>query len=350
MTTVPTTRDLSVQAHLQQVSATMRPRLGVDPPGPPDVEEWRTALRAKLHDLLADVATEVDAALEVVETEDCGTYAQSLVRYQTEPGVAASAWLLVPHAAQAGPVSGVLALHGHGRGKDNVVGRWPAGDAEAEDGVRVHHYDYARQLARRGYVVLAPDARGFGERAADGCHVSGLLSLYYGRPVAGQRLWDDRRSLDLLAGLPQVDSDRLGCVGLSEGGKRTLLLAALDDRVAAAVVSGYFTSIRLEAETWERLNGWDICNAVPGLLAWADLPDIAALVAPRSLMIQHGRNDGLYTLAHVERGFDVLPAMWERCGRPDRVGLEVFDGEHRWHGETVYDWIATQLDASAPRS
>ncbi|HZC27710.1 MAG TPA: alpha/beta hydrolase family protein [Actinopolymorphaceae bacterium] len=360
MTAAPTRDDLSIRTHVQAAVAATTPRYAVDRAdlgdprlagedgaGEAGVEggaaAWRTALRTRLHELLNDAAMRVDPAPEVVESVDDDGYTRSLLRFQTEPGVTSAAWLLVPPGARERPAPGVLALHGHGRGKDDVVGIWPEGDRDAEEGVRGHHYDFARQLARRGYVVLAPDARGFGERAADGCHVGGLVSLYLGRPVAGQRLWDDQRALDLLAGLPEVDAARLGCVGLSEGGKRTLFLSALDERIACAVVSGYFTTLRQEVQTWDRLQGWDICNPVPGLLAVADLPDVAALVAPRPLLIQHGRDDGLYSLAHVESGFATAAKMWARCGRSDAVKLDVFDGGHRWNGDPAYAWIDSHL-------
>jgi dienelactone hydrolase len=193
--------------------------------------------------------------------------------------------------------------------------------------------------------VLAPDARGFGERAASDCYAPGLISLYTGRPIPGQRLWDDMCSLDVLAALPYVDTDRLGCGGLSEGGKRTLFLAALDERVRVAVISGYFTRLRTEIAVWDRLTGWDICNAVPGLLAWADLPDIAALIAPRDLVIENGRQDPLYTLDGVVAGFRQSAATWNLLGVPERIELDLFDGVHEWSGRRSYAHIDRVLHA-----
>lgn len=340
---------LSVKDVLQQSAVNLAPALSVDGLWGSDIPQWREDLRKKLWELLGGPGEAVDPEPETVMTVEEDGITRSLLRYQTEPGVTTSAWLLRPVSADDAPRPGFLALHGHGRGKDDVLGIVVDGDPDELARIARSNYDYATQLAHRGYVVLAPDARGFGERAAGGCHTSGLISLYTGRPIPGQRLWDDMCSLSLLAALPYVDGYRLGCGGLSEGGKRALFLAALDDRVRVAVVSGYFTSLRTEIEVWDRLTGWDICNAVPGMLAWADLPDIAALVAPRDLIIENGRQDSLYTLEGVVAGFRRARSVWERLGVPERIELDLFDGVHEWSGRRSYAHIDSVLNPDHQR-
>jgi dienelactone hydrolase len=335
---------LSVKEVLQRSALSSSPALGVDGVPRDDIAQWREDLRKKLWDLLGGPGEAADPELETVMTVEEDGVSRSLLRYRSEPGVTTSAWLLRPVAPHDGPRPGFLALHGHGRGKDDVLGLVADRDTDALAHIADLNYDYATQLARRGFVVLAPDARGFGERAAGDCHTPGLVSLYTGRPIPGQRLWDDMCSLGILASLPDVDADRLGCGGLSEGGKRTLFLAALDERVRVAVVSGYFTSLRTEIDVWDRLAGWDICNAVPGLLAWADLPDIAALIAPRDLVIENGRQDPLYTLEGVVAGFRRATRAWELLGVPEAVELDLFDGVHEWSGRRSYAHIDRVLN------
>ena len=341
MTRPGVTWRLGVRDVLRQANEAAAPALGVDGVPVSDLPAWRKDLRARLWDVLGGPGQSVEPTPRVVVRVEEDGYVRSLLHYQTEPGVTTSAWLLVPDGATAaGPRPGFLALHGHGRGKDDLLGLVPDADPDAVAFIRRLHYDYAAQLVRRGYVVLVPDARGFGERAGpDGCHVPGLVSLYQGRSVAGQRLWDDLASLDLLASLPEVDSARLGCGGLSEGGRRTMFLAALDERVQVAVVSGYFTSLQVEIDRWDRLAGWDICNAVPGLLRWADLPDVAALIAPRHLVIENGRDDPLYSLEGVVTGYERAAATWQALGAADHVELDLFDGAHEWSGRRSYDHI-----------
>ncbi|NBX47134.1 MAG: hypothetical protein EBT22_08085 [Chloroflexi bacterium] len=208
-------------------------------------------------------------------------------------------------------IAGIVALHGHGNmlGKELVTGTGAdingATPEELSELIGRYHSDFGARFARRGYVVITPDALGFGERVADrGAQhhqAMGRVVEYLGYTHTGLRLLDDIRALSILSAWPGVDASRIGVVGLSEGGKRTMFLSAFDERVRTAVVSGYFTTIRQEVEVWNRLGGWDLCNTLPGLLRVADLPEIVALIAPRPLLIQNGRGDPLYTLEAVAR-------------------------------------------------
>jgi len=335
--------NLSVKHVLQDATRNSRPPLALLSVTETDLEHWRTTLRHELWALLGGPGQLVTPNVEVLTRVSERGFTRSLLHYETEPGVTTSAWLLEPAQNDRRPRPGFLALHGHGSGKDDVVG--VADSIDARHHIAERNYDYGRQLVRRGYVVLVPDARGFGARAsAEGCHVPGLVALYQGRCIAGQRLWDDLRSLDVLAGLANVDAHRLCCGGLSEGGKRSLLLAALDERVCLTVVSGYFTSLRAEIEAWDRLTGWDICNAIPGLLRVADLPDVAALIAPRRLVIEIGRADSLYTQAAVLQGFNQARVAWEMLDVADGVALDHFDGGHEWSGRIAYKWLRDLVD------
>jgi dienelactone hydrolase len=302
-----------------------------------DFGDWQRRLRARLWELLGGPGEAVKPDLRVDGGDRQEGFSRRRVTFAVEAGTGArtAAWLLTPEPGRRRP-GGILALHGHGRGKDDPL-------AASADGAGSHG-GYAAEMARRGYLVLVPDARGFGERAdplGRGCHVLGLSSLLIGRPIAGQRLRDDIAALSLLRAL--CGSPRLGAVGLSEGGRRTLLLAALDERVTAAAVSGYFTRLRGEIAAWERLAGWDICNAIPGLAAAADLPEIAALVLPRALCIDWGRADGLYTPAAVEAAAAAVEAAYAGQGLADRFRLHAFDGGHRFGGAPVLDWLEAQL-------
>ena len=132
----------------------------------------------------------------------------------------------------------MLAIHGHGPGKS-----WCAASNEGGPGD-----DYAHALAELGYVVLAPDLRGFGERAdwmpddKYHCDWDLVCATMAGVDPLERNLWDLQRALDVLGAHPLVDPTRIGAAGLSYGGTCTLFLAALDDRVRAAVVSGYLSS------------------------------------------------------------------------------------------------------------
>ncbi len=122
--------------------------------------------------------------------------------------------------------------------------------------------DYAAELARRGHVVLAPDMRCFGERADwnpddhYACDTNLVHQVMGGWNPLTQNLWDLGRALDVLQAHPLVDPDRMGVAGFSYGGTMALFLAATDARVAAAVVSGYFSS-------WAEAHKvpWNMCGS-----------------------------------------------------------------------------------------
>src|SRR5256885_12138631 len=153
------------------------------------------------------------------------------------------------------------------------------------------YYDYGVQFVRRGLIAFCPDARGHGERREEmreldendvhflgsTCHQLSLKGEPLGQSVAGMWTWDLMRLLDYAQTRPEVDPARLGCAGLSGGGLQTLYLAALDQRVKAAVVSGYFYGVK---ESLLGVAGNCDCNIVPGLWLNADMGDIGGPPAP----------------------------------------------------------------------
>ena len=181
-----------------------------------------------------------------------------------------TSWSLMPGwTSRPGPA--VLACHGHGPGKTQVVG------LEHTD---MPNADYALQLVRRGYVVLAPDLRCFGERLDwnpedhYACDTNLVHAAMAGWNPLAQNIWDLRRSLDVLEQHPLVDPERLGMVGISYGGTVTLFTAAVDSRVAASVVSGYFSS-------WAESHRmpWNMCGSqiLFGMLGRLEHEDLGAL-------------------------------------------------------------------------
>jgi len=339
----------SNKAYLQEMTAHLQPELAFPIGRPEEWPRWRQALRAKVAELLGDVSTpRAEPGADVLERRDDDGYVREKIAVCSKEGVKVPAYLLTPtnEHGDGGRRRAVLCLHGHGHGKDDVVGD-PGEGTEEERARRAawiaeHNYAYARRFARMGFVVLAPEARGFGERAAGsehGCYIPGVISLVLGLPIPGQRLRDDMSALDYLCSLPNVDAARVGCAGLSEGGRRTLYLAAMDDRVKAAVISGYYNTLRGAIREWEKLSGWDICNYVPGLLRYADYTDLAALIAPRPLLIESGTEDPLYDQQAVQEALDITARAYAALGAPEHFDVDVFAGDHMWSGRKSFAWI-----------
>ena len=267
-----------------------------------DFNTWRDNLLRALRGLLGPLPAPADPEPVELEHTACRGYVQTKLVYRSAPDVDVPAYLLVPDGVDARhPAPAILALHGHGGGKGDLL------DDGASGGI---YHSFGRRFAERGYVVLATDAPGFGERGQgfrryggrDGCNINFLKLALFGRNLMTLAIWDDLRALDVLEARPEVLPGRIGIAGLSFGGTRAMYLAALDTRVAAVVVSGYLTTFRAYA-----LAAGNFCGAqfLPGVYDLADVADIHGCIAPRPLLIQAGR---------VDRGFDI-----RHHGRPTRI-------------------------------
>ena len=312
----------------------------VDDPGA--IPAWRDRAAGRFAALLGPMPDPVPLDLEVREVVDCGSYARHSIVFDSEPSMAVPAYLLVPHDRTT-PGPAVLAQHGHGPGKSEVCG---LDDVESRTAIAEHHGDYGQRLAEAGYVVLAPDLRCFGERAdwnppdKYGCDVNLVHALAAGANPLSQNLWDLTRALDVLETHPLVDADRIGMVGFSYGATMTLFLAAWDERVAAAVVSGYFN-------TWPDCHRvpWNLCGSqvLPGMLAELTHVDLGARVAPRPLLVETGADDLIFPVEGARRAIADLATVYEALGASDRLEHDVFEGGHRWHGARVHAFLDTAL-------
>jgi dienelactone hydrolase len=303
----------------------------------PGLEQWRDRCRARLDELLGPLPRGVPLALETLESVPCPGYTRHAIVFDTEETMSVPAYLLVPDGRVA-PGPAVLAAHGHGPGKALVCG---LAQTDAPNG------DYAVQLVRRGYVVLAPDLRCFGERAdwtpPDHyiCDTNLVHAVMAGENPLAQNLWDLARCLDVLEAHPLVDGSRIGMVGLSYGATVTLFLAARDERVAACVVSGYFSS-------WAEAHKmpWNMCGSqvLPGMLGRIEHVDLGALVAPRPMLVESGTEDDLFPAPVAAQSCQRLRPVYRSLGaEEDRLVHDVFEGGHQWYGVTAYPFLERWL-------
>jgi hypothetical protein len=149
------------------------------------------------------------------------------------------------------------------------------------------------------------------------------------------------RTLDYLASRPEVDRNRLACVGLSVGGYRSFMLAALDSRIKAAVDVGWMTTFRKQIENHVR-NTMGLTFVVPGMYRYFDLPDLSALIAPRSLMVQMGSRDGLFPVAAMQDAFATIAKCYDKAGSPGKQRCKMFDVPHEFNADMqaeAWDWL-----------
>ena len=318
--------------------------------GRADVLAWRDRFRTAFAALMPPPPGADDVPLdpEVVERVELDDHVRETVRITVEPGWRTDVYVLRPHAkpGSAGPWPGLLCLHGHGRGKDDLVGI-DRGDPARRAAIDSLHEDYALRYVRRGYVTATPGMRlladrgipRWGQRGRDPCDNGYAQATMCGLVPAALDAWDARRALDLLASLPEVATDaegpRLGCVGLSYGGRATMNVTALDDRIRAAVVSGAMNCFQ------ERLVSFAGCGSqfVPGLFTIGDTPEIMASIAPRPLLLELGSRDGTSPAIFAEDMEATLRAAYQAHGAGDRLAFDVFEGEHWYSGRRADSWL-----------
>ena len=209
----------------------------------------------------------------------------------------------------------------------------------------------------RPVTMTRADIRAFNQRASQDESLVGRSLFTAGITWPGVILWDDIRALDYLASRPEVDAKRLGCVGLSVGGYRSYLLAALDERIKAAVDVGWMTSFGAQIRQ-HVTNTIGLSFHINGLYRYLDFPDLAALAAPRALMVINGSRDGLFALDGVKAAFDKIGRLYAKAGSPDRVRCRIFDAPHEFNLEMqaeAWQWLAkwvslTPTPTRPPRS
>jgi dienelactone hydrolase len=210
------------------------------------------------------------------------------------------------------------------------------------------NYDYGRQFAERGYIVIAPDWRGFGERepdrewvrgGRDGCNVNYLALGYFGHHLLTLQIWDGIRTIDYLQGRKEVDPSRIGCAGLSFGGTMATYLSAMDRRIKASVISGYLSTIRGDA-LGDR-GKVNTCGAQysPYLLLYGDIADVAGLIAPRPLLVEMGERDTCFVIDDALGAYDHLKRIYTASGHSERLEVDRFDGAHQFSGRKAFAWL-----------
>ena len=292
------------------------------------------------------------------------------------------AYVLKPAHARE-PLPGIVALHDHSNyyffGKEKIADG-PLGAAPGVDQLRAIEYggrSYAAALARQGFVVLVPDCFLWGSRrfpletmiAAVGEpavkrskfvdaspeieHYNTVAALHehrvakycnvLGSCLAGVVSYEDRIATNYLLSRPDVVADRVGCIGLSGGGNRSVLLNATHGKIAAAVVIGLMT-------TYEGLLDHNMSHTwmlFPSNWArYGDWPDLAACRAPRPLLVHYDVDDYLFTLAGMQDADARLKAHYASTGRPGNYVGQFFPGTHKFDLEmqdAAFGWLERQL-------
>ncbi|MET0214877.1 MAG: alpha/beta hydrolase family protein, partial [Vicinamibacterales bacterium] len=343
-----------------------------------NLRQWQATVRARIFEHLYYAPPRVPPMPQVIRRTDKGDYVEEFLTFQTTPDLRVPAFVLVPKKAQL-PAPGVVVLHSHDGiylwGKEKVV----EDEREHPHLTAFKQRSYgsksiASELARQGYVVMAIDMfywgerrmvldddppvyrerplnmteqeiRAFNQRASQDESLVARSLFTAGITWPGVVLWDDIRTLDYLAARPDVDRNRLGCVGLSVGGYRSFLLAALDGRIKAAVDVGWMTSFGSQIKD-HVVHTMGLSFHINGLYRYVDLPDIAGLIAPRAVLVINGSQDRLFALEGVKMAFDKIARCYAKAGAPDRSRCRLYDAPHEFNLDMqteAWEWFRRWL-------
>ena len=264
-------------------------------------------------------------------------YVIEKVIFESLPGLLVTANLYRP--SKPGKYPGILLPLGH----------WEEGKAAVQ---RI-----AINLALKGFVVLAYDPLGQGERrqayeprfggslgawATEQHLLAGAQCLLVGESFAKYRIWDGKRALDYLLSRPEVQGDEIGCTGCSGGGTLTTYLAALDSRVRVAVPACYMNSFRVLFSG----SVGDSEQSLPGFLsAGLDQTDFVELFAPKPWLIASTLED-FFTPEGARQVYEEARHWYHIYGADEKVQWFVGPGPHGTPIETreaIYSWMIRWL-------
>jgi dienelactone hydrolase len=249
-------------------------------------------------------------------------YSIEKVLLQTLPGY----WLggnLYRPVGKPGKFPGVASPHGHwnyGRLEHTPLGSIPA---------------RCINLARQGYVVFAYDMVGYNDTVQTGHGFGGKAEQLWAFHALGLQTWNSIRVVDFLQSLPDVDAGNIAATGASGGGTQTFLLTAVDDRVKVSAPVNMISGI---------MQGGSVCENAPGLRHGAYNVEIAALMAPRPMLMVSATGD--WTRNTLEQEYPAMKGVYELYDRASLVEAVRIDAPHNYNKESreaVYQFFAKHV-------
>lgn len=318
---------------------------------------WKKDARNRVM-LALPTEKKVPFAPQVLAKEDRGTYTAEKIAFNITPESRVLALVLVPKGN--GPFPAAVLLHDHGGeftiGKEKMIKTWGDTDKETIAEKWSQKYFSGRfvgdELAKRGYVVLATDALGWGDRGplksdAQQALASNMFNL--GSSLGGLMAYEDMRSVDFLASQPQVDKNKIASVGFSMGAYRSWQLAALSDKVKAGIAVCWMgTTKGLMVPGNNQLKGQSAFQMMlPGVVNDLDYPDVASLAAPKPMLFYNGGIDTLFPPDTVQQAYAGMHKVWDSQYADSQLETKIWAGlGHVFvqeEQEAAFAWLDRQL-------
>ncbi|QEG38175.1 Alpha/beta hydrolase family protein [Roseimaritima ulvae] len=301
-------------------------RQHANPAGLEDWEQGKASLAAKLDEAigLSPRPAKTPLNAQVTGRAERDGYTIENVAFESFPGFYVTANLYVPTGLE-GPLPAIVVTAGHAM----------------DDGKNYDLYRTAQiGLVRQGFVVLAYDPIGQGERKLPGySHQVSYPALLVGHTNLRYMLWDSVRSLDYLETRPEVDPKRIGIAGNSGGGLNTMYAMPIDSRFACGASFCCLCSY----EAWIKDGGNHcICNHLPGIAQDMEQFQFVGLAAPRPFLAGNGQKDPIFPIAGTRDTIQRAEQIYAFYDSADHVTLRDVPAGHGWSKplrEAGYGWF-----------
>lgn len=303
-----------------------------------EAEQWHDEFSRKLRELVGATSPPKQWKTVMVGGKRLEDHTRYEIILQAKGMPDLPLYLLIPADGVSRGRPAVVAIHGHGDfGHHAVAGRRDLSGMTAD--IERANYDYGLQFVRRGYVVVCPCLIPFGDRVekdkygSDPCAVTFVRMMAVGRVPMAENVRDIRWAVSFLQSRSEVNPDKIGCAGLSYGGRMTMVATAMEPRIKVAAISGALNLLQ-ERASLRYSCGLQI---IPNLLKYGDYSEIGSLIAPRPVVWEMGDKDALI----VGDGWDDkfkqrLEKIYTAYNRRDHLHYDHFDGGHRWNGVVAF--------------
>lgn len=286
-----------------------------------DWEAKRPELRRQLFEMLGldPLPPKTDLQPVITGKTEHEEFTVEKLHFQSSPGLYVTGNLYLPKNA-TGPLPTVLYVCGHAVIKKDGV----------SFGNKVGYQHHGGWYARNGYACLTIDTIQLGE--IEGIHHGTFREGMWwwqarGYTPAGVEAWNCIRALDYLETRPEIDKNRIGVCGRSGGGAYSWWIAALDERIKVAVPVAGITTLQNHVVDG-CVEGHCDCMYQVNTYGW-DYATVAALVAPRPLLIANTDKDKIFPLDGVVQVHSQVRKIYELYGKPTHLGLNITEGPHK---------------------
>ncbi|MBQ8657671.1 MAG: acetylxylan esterase [Clostridia bacterium] len=313
-----------------------------------DYEDWKRSVKAKFIELtgldqIQENAKGCPLNIDIEGKEEKDGYTQIRFTFESESGATVPCYLLIPNTGKKKyPVA--IVLQGHSTGFHLCIGEIKF----ERDKNSQPRNSLALQAVQCGYIALAIEQRGMGERKSKQsnrtypnqiCLFTALRAMELGRTLVGERVWDIKRAIDCLSTFPECDTEKIAITGGSGGGTTSFYAGCFDERIKAVAPGYAFCNYKDSIMNVVHC----ACNFIPGAYEYFEMEDLACLIAPRKLLPIAGKEDPIFPIDGVKKSFETVKEIYKRVGAEANCRLTVSPKGHYWCEDIVWERIRKEF-------